>query len=459
MTDKFDAIIVGAGIAGAAAAYFLSTRHGLQRIAIVEAGDPLSLTSDKSTECYRNWWPGPGSTMVDFSNRSIDLLEELSLATGERFSMNRRGYAFATADEATVDTLRQSALEAEGLGAGKYREHSGRFTSGYPDHRPFGWQSMPTGMDLLLAPDLIHRQFPGVSADTRAVLHVRRCGWIRAQQLGSFFLEQAREAGTRLVRGEVVDIDVQAGTAQGVRVLTPEGEERTLCGDCVVLSPGPGLGNALDMIGVNLPISYECHVKVALKDSTEAMHPSSPLLLWMDPVTLPWSADESALLGEDEATQYLVQPFPAGVHGRPEGARENHHALMLWTYDIEPVEPTFPIQHDPHLPEIIVRGMSRMLPGMKRYFDPLPKIPVDGGYYTKTPENRPLVGPSGVDGVFINAAYSGFGIMTACAGGELLAKHVTGDALPSYAPALSPARFDDPRYLDAFEGAADAGQM
>ena len=129
--------------------------------------------------------------------------------------MNRRGYAFATADEATVDTLRQSALEAESLGAGEYREHTDSATSGYPDHRPSGWQSMPTGMDLLLAPDLIHRQFPGFSADTRAVLHVRRCGWIRAQQLGSFFLEQAREAGAKLVRGEVVDIDVQAGTREG----------------------------------------------------------------------------------------------------------------------------------------------------------------------------------------------------------------------------------------------------
>ena len=28
--------------------------------------------------------------------------------------------------------------------------------------------------------------------------------------------------------------------------------------------------------------------------------------------------------------------------------------------------------------------------------------------------------------------------MTACAGGELLAKHVTGDALPSYAQPLAP---------------------
>ena len=36
-------------------------------------GAPLSLTSDKSTECYRNWWPGPGDAMVRLMNRSIDL--------------------------------------------------------------------------------------------------------------------------------------------------------------------------------------------------------------------------------------------------------------------------------------------------------------------------------------------------------------------------------------------------
>ena len=47
--------------------------------------------------------------------------------------------------------------------------------------------------------------------------------------------------------------------------------------------------------------------------------------------------------------------------------------------------------------------------------------------------------------------------MTACAG-EVLAD-VTGGALPSYAPALSPDRFDDPHYLDAFGGAADMSQM
>ncbi len=58
-----EAVICGAGIAGAAVAHELA-RRGLRDIVIVERGDPLALTSDKSTECYRNWWPGPGDAMV-----------------------------------------------------------------------------------------------------------------------------------------------------------------------------------------------------------------------------------------------------------------------------------------------------------------------------------------------------------------------------------------------------------
>ena len=46
-------VICGAGIAGVAAAYAL-TEHGVTNVVLVEQGNPLSLTSDKSTEAYRN---------------------------------------------------------------------------------------------------------------------------------------------------------------------------------------------------------------------------------------------------------------------------------------------------------------------------------------------------------------------------------------------------------------------
>ena len=83
-------VICGAGIAGVAAAYAL-TQHGVTNVTLVEPGNPLSLTSDKSTEAYRNWWPGPDQAMTAFMNRSIDLIEEVARATGNRINLNRRG--------------------------------------------------------------------------------------------------------------------------------------------------------------------------------------------------------------------------------------------------------------------------------------------------------------------------------------------------------------------------------
>lgn len=98
MSRSVDVVIAGCGIAGVSAAYFLSTNLGLRHILLVDPVPPLSLTTDHSTECYRNWWPGPDAGMVGLMNRSIDLLEELAMRSGNAFHLNRRGYLYVTAD-------------------------------------------------------------------------------------------------------------------------------------------------------------------------------------------------------------------------------------------------------------------------------------------------------------------------------------------------------------------------
>ena len=54
----------------------------------------------------------------------------------------------------------------------------------------------------------------------------------------------------------------------------------------------------------------------------------------------------------------------------------------------------------------------------------------DGGYYSKAPDNIPLIGQSG-PGLYTCVGLSGYGIMASCAAGDLAAKHVTGADLPS----------------------------
>ena len=97
-----EVVVIGAGIAGISAAFHLAMREGPDDVVLVDTGDPLALTSDKSTECYRNWWPGPGDAMVAFMNRSIDLLERIECESGGRLRLNRRGYLFATAEPSRI---------------------------------------------------------------------------------------------------------------------------------------------------------------------------------------------------------------------------------------------------------------------------------------------------------------------------------------------------------------------
>ncbi|HEX2500584.1 MAG TPA: FAD-binding oxidoreductase [Methylomirabilota bacterium] len=456
-----DVVVCGAGIAGVAAAYHLAARHGVGRVLLVDDRPPLSLTSDKSTEAYRNFWPGPDDAMVRFMNRSIDLLEALAESSGDVFRMNRRGYVFGTADPARAWELRAMADTVAGWGAGPLRVHDRRpGAAPYPPPSAGDWRREPAGIDLLLDRALIRKHFPYVAADTVAILHARRCGWLSGQQLGMHLLEGARRAGAELVEGRLAAVDLTGGQVTGVTIDGPGGR-RTLATPRLVLAAGPLLPDAARLLGITLPVFSERHHKIAIEDTLGAVPRDAPFLIWDDAQTLDWSTEEREALAADPDLRWMLGPFPAGVHTRPEGASpESQTILVLWSYDSEPTPVVYPLPEPPHYQELVLRGMARMVPAFRGYLERLPRAYVDGGYYVKTRENRPLIGPLPVPGAYLTGAYSGFGIMASCAGGELLAAHVTGAALPDYAPAFTLARYDDPGYVRRIEAwGATTGQI
>jgi glycine/D-amino acid oxidase-like deaminating enzyme len=182
-------------------------------------------------------------------------------------------------------------------------------------------------------------------------------------------------------------------------------------------------------------------------------------LIWSDPQRLEWTEDERSLLDDVQAAPSLLDEFPEGVHARPEGPADSPIVLILWTYHAEPVEPVFPAPLDPQYPEIALRGLARMVPALKAYFGRSARPVVDGGYYTKTAENRPLVGPLPVRGAWIIGALSGFGLMASSACGELLARHVAGAELPAYARWFVLERYQDPSYKGLLEDWGTTGQL
>lgn len=453
-----DVVICGAGIAGVSAAYHLSVKKGVRNVLLVDERSPLTLTSDKSTEAYRNWWPGPDDTMVRFMNRSIDLLEEIANESDNFFNLTRRGYAFLTSDPDQMPLMEQSAQEISKLGGGPLRIHKGLSREKpYTPSSPQGFDPNLNGADLVLDQDLIRKYYPFISEKAVALLHTRRCGWFSAQQLGMYLLEQAKEDGTRFLMGRVADVQVKDGQIQSVRV-DRNGETIEVLTDKFVIAAGPLLRDAGAMIGVDLPVFNELHGKVAFTDTLGVVPRDIPLMAWKDPVFLPWTEEERAALAESEETKWLLEEFPGGVHFRTEGGPGSQTLLIIWTYHIEPQDPVWPPNFDSEYGEVVIRGLARMIPGLSVYLEKMGKPVVDGGYYCKTQENRPLIGPLPVEGAYVIGALSGFGIMGGMAAGDLLANHVIGGELPDYAPKFLLNRYEDPEYqkligqLDATAG-------
>jgi glycine/D-amino acid oxidase-like deaminating enzyme len=201
------------------------------------------------------------------------------------------------------------------------------------------------------------------------------------------------------------------------------------------------------------------HLKVSAQDNLGIIPRDAPLLIWQDPQYLPWSAEESSFLRQDPDSRWLLEQFPPGVHTRPEGLADSPIFLMLWEYHTQRVEPDWPPELDGDYPEIALRGLARMIPGLTEYFDKPPRPFLDGGYYTKTRENQPLIGPLQVEGSWVVGALSGYGLMASMAAGELLALHLLGKELPGYALAFHPDRYRDPAYLAEINKWEHTGQL
>ncbi|MEK6256727.1 MAG: FAD-dependent oxidoreductase, partial [Chloroflexota bacterium] len=89
----------------------------------------------------------------------------------------------------------------------------------------------------------------------------------------------------------------------------------------------------------------------------------------------------------------------------------------------------------------------------------MPKPYIDGGYYTKTRENRPLACPLPIDGGFVIGAMAGYGIMASAALSELVTAHITKSELPAYAPAFDLQRYEDKEYQRLLADWGDSWQL
>ena len=448
--QKTGIAIVGAGIAGVATAWHLSRKQPPPAATLLDCGAPFALTTAASGENYRTWWPQPELSAL--TARSIDLVESIAAETGNRPNLTRLGYIYATRAGDTDGFVRDQ-FDAYPHLATHIRVHDSAAKSyRFDPNEP--WERAPNGIDVVTDAATIERHFPQWDRSVTAFVHVRRAGDLSAQQLGQYMLDEARERGTQLRRFEVSEIEP---VADGFAIRDASGA--MIQAEQVLLAAGPFTASLASGAGASLPLECVYQQKIAFADTLGAIGRAEPFTIDLDPQALDWSSQERDALAADADSKWLLEAFPGGVHSRPDGGLYGNHIKLGWAYAADISEPVWAPEPLPAFKEVVLRGAARLRPALRQYYEHLPRgLSHYGGYYTATPENLPLIGPTDVAGLHVIGGLGGFGTMAACAAGELSAAWLCGDAVPQYGEVLAPARYENTTLIKSLR-ARDTGAL
>ena len=211
------------------------------------------------------------------------------------------------------------------------------------------------------------------------------------------------------------------------------------------------------MLDIKLDIKNYAQRKFVMPDPAGIIPRDMPFTICADAQTLRWSDEERSLIESDPDYSWLFKEFPPGLHIKPESGDQ---IKLGWAFNRTEEAPRWELPDDFDFPNIALRGASRFIPGLAAYLDE-PPTPITqyAGYYTRTEENWPLIGPLGVPGVFTVTALAGYGTMAACGAGELCARWLNEDELPAYARYFDPARYSDPNIVGEIATIPEDGQL
>jgi sarcosine oxidase subunit beta len=368
-------VVVGGGVVGAAAA-FQAARAGLRPL-IVEARPRLcTLTTPVAAGAFRLQFDDLQE--LELVRESADLFLDFEERTGQRdypLRVAQQGYLWLTTTESTAAAQRARVEKLHGWGQ--------------------------TDVELL-GRDETRARFPWVAPE---VIQSR----FRA---GDGFLD-TKQLTFGLVNGSGADVvtscAVTGFVTSGGRLTGVATSRGTIGCDAAVICAGPLSGPLAALAELSLPVVTVNRQKLVFPDLPE-VPPGAPMVI-------------------DEDT---------GVHWRP---AERGAWLLFTDPATPPSEPTadVPTDHrfafnllDPASPA----SVARVVPFWRDVWDRgADHWHLEAGQYTITPDYRPLIGPIGVGGVFIDTGYSGHGIMMSVAGGRILAEQLTGSGDPTpFAP-------------------------
>ena len=375
-----DLVVVGAGIVGCATA-FRAARAGLRTVVLDARPRPATLTTSAATGAYRLQFDN--AEEIALVREGVELYADFSERAGvpgHDIGFRPQGYLFCARDE--VLAARQRALVE--------RQHG------------FGL----TDVELLDGDD-VRRRFPYVSKSVVSARFRAGDGFVDQVALAwgyalaasggpgverptgssdaTFVLGQ-RVTGLRLVGGRMVGVETHDGVVSA---------------PLVVLATGPFLARTAALAGVEVPIAPTRRQKVVAADVPE-VPPDAPMTI-------------------DEAT---------GAHWRP---ALNGAYILLTEAGTPSSEPAWSVPTSADfafrlLDPASADAVAHVAPFWADVWERGVNWLIHAGQYEYTPDHRPFVGPTPVDGLWLNGGWSGHGVMGSAGGSRLLVDALTGTA-------------------------------
>jgi len=360
--------------------------------------------------------------MEAFSKRSIALMQELRDQFGDQaFQMEYSGYHFISQ---TTDSI---------------------FTD--EDAPNFKKQNIVENN-----PNIIHQKYPYLDPSIKKSIFIKNAGFVDSITMANLMLNESKKAGLAFINKEIVNL-----THFEKNISLQFSDRTTMETDQIIIAAGPFINTLGKMLGISFPIWNTLQRKFIIPDPKQVIPREMPFTIYTDAQKINWPAEELMEIKSDHNMHWMLDDFPGAIHIKPESG---DRIKMGWAFSTEKVEPHWKIPDFDYFPQIVLQGASRFIPKLKAYTEQMPSPLIEyGGYYTRTKENWPLIGPSSLQNVFVIGALAGFGTMTACAAGELCAQYITERALPDYAPYFHPNRYSNINIRKEIESSSKDGQL
>ena len=361
-----DLVIIGGGIIGAATAYF-AVRAGLRPIILEKQAMPGTLTTPKATGAFRAQFDNPDEMAL--VREGIDLFTHFAERTGMEgydLGIHQQGYLWLATTPETVERQRKLVAEQRGWGLDDVE---------------------------LLDGDEARRRFPYLSDTVLGARYRAGDGWLDVRSL---MMGYARASQAPLVlETTVTGIEVAGGRVRGVQ--TGRGAVST---DRVVIAAGPFSAEVGRLADLALPITCVRRQRLILPEVSEAPQDA--------PMTI------------DDETGAHWRPWATGAH-------------LMWT---TPTEPPSAPQEDVATTAAFAFGLlnpasdhavARISPFWRDVWlrNTCHWLQV-AGQYSYTPDHRPLLGATPIEGLYVNCGYSGHGIMASAGGSRMTVDVITG---------------------------------